>query len=340
MDDYRATYTLEWLNSNMHRNYPIADSAVPKSLSNQYLPSSFITDLQLVVPYVEGIDSSRFFISSIVRNADYFQVTIGYMTVDPTQSDTMAGFDCAVSAPIAIGQEYTGQDTSGIEVAAITTIPEDLSSSYTYGIPNEYAAMRGIRGTIYIGSAKDMAGIGAMQFQWKNTAIIPTCVYVESYVPELQSIRIIDDYGTDATFDEELTIRAANGIKVTVEGSTVHFTVDEAYVQEQINAFMQEHYNTVIKSINGQTAGADGNLQIVGLDCTLISEAESGHGITISNPCSKPCCDAGNVDSAEIAAALEQLNGDKTTLNNYYTDLATKVNSMQSRLSSLIASRR
>jgi hypothetical protein len=83
---------------------------------------------------------------------------------------------------------------------------------------------------------------------------------------------------------------------------------------------------------------ASGNIQITGLDCTDIRA--TAHGITINNPCAKPCCDQNGADTADITVALEQLNADKTALNNYYTDLATKVNSMQSRLASLIASRK
>ena len=338
MNDYSVTWTLEWLNSNMHRNYPLADSAVPRAEDEQYLPSSFLTDLQLVVPYVEGVDPSRFFISSVVRNVDSFQVTIGYMTVDPTVDDTIAGFDCAVSASIPMNMEYTGQLAHGIEVTAITTVPADVSGSYKYGIPSQYAAMRGIRGTLYIGSCRDMQGIGAMQFTWRNTAIIPTCIYVEQPKSELQSIRVVDDYGTDATFAEDLTLRASEGIKLEYDNGVLTCTISDTFIQDKITAFMQEHFGSAVTSINGKFPDAVGNFTITGLDCTQIAQTE--HGITISNPCAKPCCDQDGQNTAQILATLEQIDAEKTVLNNYYTDLATKINSMQSRLASLIASRR
>ena len=80
MSDYSLSNSLEWLNSNMHRNYPIVDNTVVEaSTPGVYLPSSFLVDLQLIVPYVEGLDASKFFISSVTRNADSFQITIGYL---------------------------------------------------------------------------------------------------------------------------------------------------------------------------------------------------------------------------------------------------------------------
>ena len=44
-------------------------------------------------------------------------------------------------------------------------------------------------------------------------------------------------------------------------------------------------------------------------------------------------CDQDGADSEEIIRALTDLTNAKEVLNNYYTDLATKVNSMQDRKS-------
>jgi hypothetical protein len=338
MSEYSVTYTLEWLNGNMHRNYPIADSAVPQDVDGQqYLPSSFLTDLQLIVPYVDGIDASKFFISTIQRTGNNYTVTIGYLISDPDDS-TIAGFDCAVSAPIPANVIFDSSSPHSFEVAAITSTPSDTDPSYTYGIPSVYEAMKGMRGTIYIGTCSDMAGIGALQFHWANTAIIPTCVYIESANEQLRSIRVIDSYGTDTTFTQDLTLQAGTGIQIEQSDETITFKIDQTYVNQQIAAFLQTTFSQAVMTINGAEPDASGNIQITGLDCTDIRA--TAHGITINNPCAKPCCDQNGADTADITVALEQLNADKTALNNYYTDLATKVNSMQSRLASLIASRK
>ena len=44
MSTYSLSNSLEWLNGNMHRNYPLVDSMVVKSTTGAYLPSSFLLD--------------------------------------------------------------------------------------------------------------------------------------------------------------------------------------------------------------------------------------------------------------------------------------------------------
>ena len=336
--------SLEWLNGNMHRNYPIVDNTIVKSMTGEYLPSSFLVDIQLVVPYVEGIDSSNFFISSIVRNASSFQVTIGYM-ISGASEELRHGFDCAVSAAIPVGLEYTGPSYARdhvIKLSAITTAATFTESSYTYGIPDEYAALKDIRGTIYIGTCTDMANISAMQFAFDASAILPACVFVESKEDAIKSVSFIDDNGVSDTFTEDIVIRLGEGIlaEVSDDKSSVTLTLDPAYLSNQINSLFRSSIGTAIKKINGQGPDENGNFQIAGLDCTLIDSDSGTNSIKISNPCAKPCCDQGGEDSAEVLNALSAIAQAKEVLNNYYTDLATKVNSMQARLASLIASRK
>lgn len=335
MSEVQQIQSLEWLNGNMHRNYPIVDSAVPVAVSGEYLPASFMVDIQLVVPYVNGLDASRFFVSSIVRQPTALQVTIGYM-INPA---TGTGFDCAVSGSIPLTTQFS--DTSApyeVELAAITAVtPASAASSYTHSIPAEYAALKGIRGKLYIGSCVDLLSVGELSFVYANSALVPQCVFIESPTTNINSIRFVDDYGTDRTFTDDITIVADDGVKIEVSGSTVIFSMDQDFVEAEVSRVLAGAYGAAIKTINGQGPDSEGNFTIHGEDCTLLTTQESG--ISISNPCAKPCCDAGGTDTAEIQTALEDLQLAKTWLNNYYTDLATKVNTMQSRLSSLIASR-
>ena len=335
MSEVLLTQSLEWINSNMHRNYPIADGVVPQAVSGEYLPASFLVDLQMIVPYVEGLDASKFFVSSIVRQPAAFQLTIGYMI----DTATGYGFDCAVSATIPLSLQFTGtSEPYAVQLAGLTSVVADApASSYTHGIPAAYAALRGIRGTAYIASCVDMSGIGELSFLYANARLIPQCVYIESPISNVSSVRFLDDYGTDATFTNDITIKAEAGVTVAVDGQTITFSLDKGYMTDEVTRQMTEKFGSAITTLNGMEPDENGNFQIQGLDCTIVNTETSG--IMISNPCAKPCCDTGNVDSAEIQTALNDLQTAKEVLNNYYMDLATKVNSMQARLSSLIASR-
>ena len=340
MSTYSLSNSLEWLNGNMHRNYPLVDSMIAESTSGVPLPSSFLVDMQLIVPYVEGIDSARFFISSIVRSAASLQVTIGYMISDPEQSNAREGFDCAVSAAIPIDLVYTGtlDGSHVVKLSAITSETEEISGSYTYGIPDAYAALRNIRGILYIGSCADMLSIGALRFHYEHAAIMQTCVYVEDKAAAVQSLRIKDSHGNEGVFTDDVTIKLASSLVATVQDDVVTIALNPNSMAAIVDEALESALGNAILTINGRGPNASGDFEISGEDCTMINRVE--HGITISNPCAKPCCDQNGTDSAEIIQALTDLSNAKQVLNDYYTDLSTKVNSMQARLSALIASRR
>lgn len=348
MSNYSLTNSLEWLNGNMHRNYPIVDSVVVKTTEDdprqvKYLPPSFLTDMQLIVPYTPGIDASKFFLSSVTRIGDSIQLTIGYMISNP--GEVLQGFDCAVSSAIPLDLVYEGMDQEFdnhvIKLSAIAAQPTAMyTNTYYYGIPDTYAAMRGMRGTVYIGTCSDMVNAGPMRFLYENAAIMPPCVYIEDAQYEVQSIKLVDSYGTNATLTDDIKITLAEGIKANVsdDQQTVTFELDQDAIDDRLRQILSDAVGTAIHTINGVGPDDKGEFWITGLDCTQIDTNQ--YGISINNPCSKPCCDQNGTDSSEILKALTELSTAKDVLNNYYTDLATKVNLMQARLSSLIASRR
>ena len=229
-----------------------------------------------------------------------------------------------------------------IKLSAITAAATYTASSYTYGIPAGYEALRNIRGTVYIGSCVDMTNINAMQFTWSAAAIMPACVFVESNEASVQSVSFVDDNGISNTLTDDFIIRLGEGITAEVSDDRSHvvFSLSQDYLNAKIAEALRGKVGAAIKTINGQTPDADGNFQIVGLDCTLIDTDQASSSIRITNPCAKPCCDQGGEDSAEVLRALAEISQAKDVLNAYYTDLATKVNLLQARLSSLIASRK
>ena len=339
IQDYQQINSLEWLNENMSRNYPLVGTGASS------LPTSFLVDIQLVVPYMENVDTSHFFVSRVSRIGDSFQVTIGYMISDPDAS-VISGFDCAVSTAIPVETLWPYLNQAGNEYVATQLVPVTLegngsiSGSYRYGIPDEYAAMRNMRGLLYVGTCVDMQDISSTQYTYADTAIIPVRVYMESKPGDLKSVTIVDPKGAASTFTDSLTLVIGEGLTVDVDAAhnTASIAVDELWVDARLEEYTRELADSAIRTING-ISPSGGNIQIIGLDCTDISRTDAGV-ITINNPCAKPCCDQGGADSAAITSALTQLSVAKDLLNNYYMDLSTKVNSMQSRLASLIASRR
>lgn len=336
-NDYEQFNSLEWLNENLSRNYPIVGTAASS------LPTSFLADIQLVIPYMENVDTSKFFVSRVSRTGDSLQVTIGYLISEP--GAIVTGFDCAVSTAIPISARWPFLNPQGTEYMAIDLLPITVqnnmgSSSYGYGIPDSFSAMRNMHGALYIGTCVDMQEVSNTAYTYEQTAIIPIRVYKETKPTELRKVTVIDENGQANTFTQELILKLDEGLTATtdLDNNIVTIGIDEEWVEERMDAKVQELEGYAIKTINGVKPDR-GNIQIIGLDCTQIDKVSNGV-ITISNPCSKPCCDQNGTDSISISNAMTELVSAKDTLNNYYTELATKVNSIQSRLASLIASRR
>ena len=140
MSDYQQFNSLEWLNENMSRNYPVVGTG------SSNLPTSFLVDIQLIIPYMENVDTSRFFISGISRTGDSLQVTIGYLISDPS-AEVATGFDCAVSTgiPINVTWPYINPEQTeyiGTKIMPITAATNFNTSSYAYGIPESYKDLR------------------------------------------------------------------------------------------------------------------------------------------------------------------------------------------------------
>ena len=56
-------------------------------------------------------------------------------------------------------------------------------------------------------------------------------------------------------------------------------------------------------------------------------------GLSISNPCSKPCCDKSYLDGAYNA--LAELNARYARIIDFYTEVRTNINAMQNKLAML-----
>lgn len=124
------------------------------------------------------------------------------------------------------------------------------------------------------------------------------------------------------------------GIKCTVSGNSIYLSVDTDYIEELIAA-NQPDTSEYIKSING-VQPVDGNITIKGLDCVQINAV--GNALTISNPCAKPCCKI--QDSIQnIQATIDLLQQEHKILRDYFVNMSTNINYMQTNLTTIAATR-
>lgn len=323
--------SLEWLNENMHRNYPIMDDTIPVSIEGSMLPSTVLVDLSISC-VGKGVNRNGFYVSHVHRLGSGIQVVISYMN-DKTP------IICAMTPVIPITIH------AGLSVADRTfnLFPIDKSNIEDQDSLTELEkALSTVSGLVIIGSCIDMINAGTYQLLYANGKIMPTLVHV--YSTGLERITFLDADGTPiASWTDDFTLQAGDGIEFSTEGDDV-LVISRTATKAELGADyknitdvvtkLEELIGTPIRSINGITP-SDGDISILGGDCTKVETV--GSGIVISNPCSVPCCSSSDI--TDVSAALQSLEDAKTRLMNYYTAITTNINAIQARLSSLIASR-
>lgn len=320
---------LEFLNQNMHRNYPLQDTQIVVSEDGVYLPSSFLVDLKMSIPCALSdttIDTSKFFVSAVTRYSTSLQVIISYM---PESGEPFA---CACSMAIV---ETTGDYPAMVTLTPAAGIPENTDEE-------NWDPLRNLTGELWIGSTRELENLGSLSFTYDHAAINSTLITKVVHVSEIvSSVTIVDDSDTViGTVSGEVKLHAGDGIDFELDPMTNTLTikVDETWLSEQIQDIMTTEIGTPLKSINGVEPDLDGNININGLDCTEVQNV--AYGISISNSCSRPCCGEDSNDIADIRSSQELLSDQVSRITQSLNAFILSLNNVETRLPSLVASRK
>ena len=329
-----AVNALEWLDGNMHRNYPVADDCTCMSNGGIALPSSFLVDIDINVPVLPENDAEdRFFISSIARTGSELRIEFSYHA----DSDDIV---CGLTGPISLDI----RNTTDVESRTVAINP--------YGeLPSTHSELSNISGNVIIGTCLDMQDKGAMTFPWssggsRTTNILSVRVHVTSF--GLHQVIADDTYGGVTAFTNDFVLTAGPGIRftTTTDGNgNVNLVVEREAtasgsggpqsVEDVVNAVLSM-LGTPIRRINGIAPDDNGTFTIGNGDCTQVTPM--GNGVAIANPCSTPCCS--DASPSDVQTALNVLKEAEARLLEYYTGMAANINDMQSRLAALIAAGR
>lgn len=324
---YEEAHALEFLNQNMHNNYPIKDDCIVVSEDGTYLPSSFLVDCRIDIacePNVNsGLDITRFFVSAVNHYSGSVQVIISY------QPENDTAFPCASSSAIVYGTQM-----AMVNLTPAAGIPEGA----------EWDPLRNLTGALWIGNMVGMDSIGSLTFLYENAAINPVCIVKNLIVTQIvEGLTVVDINGQTHALTGDVVLKAGDGIKFVYDQLTNRVTmqVDEEalseMVAEALDAVDMAGYKA-IRTINSAHPDSKGNLTIAGLDCTTIGAAQNG--ITISNPCSKPCCGDDSGDVADIKIAQQSVKDQVDRLTQNINALIISLNNVETRLPSLVASRK
>lgn len=340
-----TTDALEWLDGNMHRNYPIADSCTCESASGIVLPSSFLADIDINVPLTaDSTANERFFVSAVLRHGAYVSVEISFRTADGTD------IVCAMSDPISLAlrntDPITGDQANGVPSRTIALAPVAVADG-------DYKWLESLTGSLVVGTCADMQDTGNLTFPFlRDGNEVSTILSVRVHLVDagITSITAIGTNGTTSVIHNNMILQAGDG--VDFETSTAADGTPVLLIKRVSTAAdSQPRYTSVedvidavfaqigqpITSINGLPPTEDGNFEIAGDDCTAVSESGE-HSLFIQNPCAKPCCTDDTPEDVE--AAIATLTEGEARLQEYYQSISALVNSLQARLASLIVSGR
>lgn len=325
---------LEWCDANMTTDYPLVvvnpSAIVGRSTSGVYLPQSFLVDAQLIFPSSAAVRyRSSLYISKISCVDSGFTVQVS----------------CYISNDLSIPCGITGVIPDSVrntdDIAARTFSINSLD------VPDDYRELGGMSGYFIIGSCVDMQNVGVMEFSYGSAALIGIRMFC--YDTGLDSVTFIDADNNSTTLYKDFTIKAGDGIdfeiSTTPGGEPVVRIVRVPTAKESANSYTDidsvisavlANLGQPILRVNGIAPSATGNITIEGGDC--VSVRTQGNSITISNPCSKPCCqDTTTTD--DISSSLELLESAQQRLQGYYETINNNINMIQARLASLISSR-
>lgn len=311
----------EWLNANLTRTYPLNQLG---ALQNN-IPNSILIDAAIYAP--SQLDSGYIYVSSFCILPDKVVLQLGMWYA---------------------GKQYPGlwQVAADRNIGIATTDADLLDSTRTValgGTQNLHtAAQQGlswvnqVTGQFTIGKTKDLPWQSQVQvYQATDSVQAPTRIHPHCiHITGRQGVSALVVDGVRLT--GQVVLQAGPGIRLNADAATntIHVNIDAKAVitQEQAISRLRQLLGTPITSINGSVPDTDGNFLVTGLDCTQVQPYAGG--ITLSNPCSKPCC--GESTSSDLNTAISILQESRNTMNDHYISLSASVNAMTARLALLI----
>ena len=317
-----AMLDTDWITFRAHQSFPLADQASGKSLGGSQLPQSFLLDLFILMPSklnqnIQGL----FYISELNDLNSGFQLVINYKNGD-------IDIPCAICAgiPKTLTATSTIQSRTFL-LAAIQHTQQQLQAN---------PWLNKISGNVCAGFTKDYSG-GSLQFTPQGAQIHASCIHYLGG-DHLQAIQLDGRYMTGI-----VTLQAGEGIQFQFQGdNTIKVSIERGYLQQIASGSVSDYVinqggsiGTPVRSINGILPDSSGNITLSAVDCVQLGGVQ--HGITINNPCAKPCCSTTDTSMTRLDTSIELLKEEHKLLRQYYINMSNVVNYMQANLSTLMA---
>lgn len=242
--------SLDFLNSNSLRNYPLADGVSRVSSDSLFvIPNTLIVDMSLCAA---GNDSETLYISRIINNSTNLIIEI-------------SALDIGVFGTFTLALPNSGTNFDIILTAA--------------------AAFPGAVGMLTIGTTEELTKLpyGEFTFSATDTRLLMR-VYSAASVSGLNWLKFNDTRGNSATYTGYVTITANSNVKFRDVTGTLYIDAGENLGLNKIC----EAGALPVRTINGVTADpVTGDFTFVADQCISFDTAQ--YGLVMSDSCGKPC---------------------------------------------------
>lgn len=277
--------SLDYLNLNTLRNYPIREALSKVDTTGAFaIPDDFIADFTISAT---SDVTARFYISRILNKL------------------TSALIEVSDSAGTAAG-------TFTVDFASHT-----LYKDYYMVTAGSYAGANGKITIAYLDSLKRQPA-GSFLFTLQTAEFEPRTVIPT--VNGVSRITFVDSNGNSQTLTGDVKVLARSNLRFTFDSGTNTVTVDGG---DGLGLSKKCTTTNCVERINGVVPDpADGNISLLGVDCTTISNS-AAYTLSISDHCCTPC--SGCDDLAELTTRLTTLESKFIDLKGYYSVIGAQL---------------
>lgn len=323
----QKSHNLPWVSHNMVRKYPFEENCTLESESGAFvLPDDFIVGMQLTIGIVKPGET--------VTSNDFYSLTGFYL------SRVRIG-----ASGIGLTFSYChdhGPNLNTSEPAFLTSVPLNPSANFIPGTPYLATGVGNFTncyGSVSIGRVDSLfqQPPGSHTFDKTQTMIDPTVV--KPSLIGITGVYVRDGGEVIGPITGDLTLSSGSNAVLSVTRSinssneTQHYITINAidpsgFNESDANQGSGTSYKTAIKSLNGVSPDATGNIDFIsGNLCTVIDaqSQKAAHKILLSDFCSQPCCGCEQLEviTTELNALTKRAEGLENNIYLFASQLDT-----------------
>lgn len=294
-------WSVDWLNQNSQRNYPLADDATRTDTSNSFtLTSDLLLDFVFPVQNTSAVDPGKFHVHTVQAYAGGVSIAFGY---------------------------------DG-EVAASVSIPRTHEYGQSYYV-NGTADFADSTGVVAIGNISELAA-GRFSFDLAGGAITPASI--RPSLRGVSAVRVIQGAEESGLYTGDIELTAGRNVQFFVSETEDGYRLRiDALPDSQLGSGCEcstlAPKGDPIHTINGVLPIANNIDLVAGNDCLEIIPHPGRGYIELVNRCAESCC---GCDELEVVVNdLRQMTNQINTLSNFASRLESSVLNLQQTAESL-----